>query len=231
MKSRNFGFFLACLIGFSFFLSAPAQAEWYVGGYGGWAFHSDQDIDIGLGAFGLSGTDTFKNVDLNSSVVFGGKIGYYSEGLPQPRVGVELDIAHFNADTDQQIVLTNLFPGGVGIAASETRVTSIAVNLLFRYSVLQNRFQPYFGGGVGFFIADFETTVITEKKSDIDTAIGLQGIVGAHYYLIKPVSVFTEYKFVYTDEFEFELHEGPLTGTAEVSLLSHLLYGGIAYHF
>ena len=228
------GVLLFGLLGFS-----PASAEWYAAGYAGVAIPADEDIDISASVLGLTAADTLKDVDLNTSAVFGGKVGHYFEGLPQ--VGVELEVYHFSPDSDPQTVQTNLFPAGVTIGAADIDVTTIGINALYRLQLSQSdeyprgRFQPYGGVGLGVFIANLETTVVTAIDDDTDTALGFQALAGLKYFFIPNLSLFAEYKFIQTGDFEFELSETvggvPVTATAETDLTAHLFYGGIAYHF
>lgn len=222
------------LLGFS-----PASAEWYVGGYAGVAIPTDKDVDIQASAFGLAAADTLKDVDLDTSAVFGGKVGHFFEGLPS--FGLELEVYHFRPDADQQTVQTTLFPGGTQIAAADIAVTTIGLNALYRLQLAkspdfpQGRFHPYLGAGLGIFIANLKTTVVTARDSDTDVALGVQVPVGLKYFLIPNLSLFGEYKFIHTGDFKFELSETvlgvPVQGTIEANLTAHLIYGGIAWHF
>ncbi len=219
--------------------ASPAAAEWYVSGYAGVAIPADEDIDLSASVLGLTAADTLKDVDLDTSAVFGGKAGHYFEGLPQ--VGLELEVYHFSPDSDPQTVQTNLFPGGVTISAADINVTTIGINALYRLQLSQSdeyprgRFQPYGGVGLGVFIANLETTVVTAIDDDTDTALGFQALAGLKYFFIPNLSLFAEYKFIQTGDFEFELSDTvvgvPVTATAETDLTAHLFYGGIAYHF
>ena len=89
--------------------------------------------------------------------------------------------------------------------------------------------------GLGVFIANLETTVVTAIDDDTDTALGFQALAGLKYFFIPNLSLFAEYKFIQTGDFEFELSETvggvPVTATAETDLTAHLVYGGIAWHF
>lgn len=213
---------------------SPARAEWYASGYAGAAFSADTDVDVSVAAFGLSATDTFKDVELDTSVVFGGKVGHYLEVFPQ--FGLELEAYHFAPDVDNQTVQTNL-SGPTQTGTADIDVTGIGLNGLYRFQLLKEsayprgRLQPYLGVGLGIFIANLETLVLTQVDDDTDTQVGFQGIAGARYFVSKTVSLFAEYKFIQTSDFEFELSEGALTGRIETDLTSHLIYAGIAFHF
>jgi len=225
---------------------SPASAEWYVGGYVGVAIPDEEDVDVGLSAVGIPIADgTFKDVDLETSAVFGGKVGYFFESVPY--FGLELEGYNFQPDADAQTVdfsgtvLGVPAPGPVPITDIDIDVIGIGLNAVYRLqlgetdAMPRGRFQPYFGLGLGIFIADLETTIFGLKADDTDTALGFQGLVGFKYFLIEHLALFAEYKFIQTDDFEFEdsttVLGVPVKGSLETDLTAHLIYGGIAWHF
>jgi len=235
------GFLLSATLGLS-----PALAEWYVGGYAGVAIPSDEDVVTKTNIPGFVVPDvTFQDVDLNTSAVFGGKGGYFFEGVPfWTNFGLELEVYHFNPDADAQIVTASALGvsvPGVPIVANDIAVTTIGLNALYRLQLSQSdeyprgQFQPYAGVGLGIFIANLETIAITTIDDDTDTALGFQALAGLKYFFIPNLSLFAEYKFIQTGDFEFEFSETvagvPVNLTLEADLTSHLFYGGIAYHF
>ncbi len=230
--------------------ASPAAAEWYVSGYAGVSIPTDQDVDGNANAGGivlLNGT--FKDVDPNTSVVFGGKVGHFLESLPF--LGLEVEGYHFSPDADSQTVqasgtiLPGIFPipvaGQVTLGNVDVGVTSIGLNAVFRLQLGESdaypkgRFQPYAGAGLGIFFANLETTVVTAKNDDTDTAVGPQVLAGLKFFITEHLSLFGEYKFIHAPNFEFELSETvmgtPVNLKLETDITSHLFYGGIAYHF
>ncbi len=74
MKSRNCGFFLACVIGWGLFIATPSQAELYLAGQVGASFPNRLSDVQGTGsASGL----TLSDLALKDSFLYGGKIGYF----------------------------------------------------------------------------------------------------------------------------------------------------------
>lgn len=240
----------ATIILVSVLLVSPASAEWYVGGYGGVAIPADEDVDGNASTGGTVLIDgTLKDVDLENSAVFGVKVGHFFEAVPN--LGVELEAYHFRPDADAQTVelsgtlLPGVFPipvaGQVALNDVDIDVTAIVLNVLYR-SMFQTsanfprgRIQPYVGVGGGAFMANLETTVFTAKDDDTDIVAGFQALVGSKFFLIPNLAMFFEYKFLQTTDFEFNL-SGTVAGVAgrldlESDLTSHMIYGGIAWHF
>lgn len=70
--------------------SRPAQAEWYVGGQVGANLPADlSDVQWSAGGASVSGND----LELQTSLVYGGKVGYYFESVKW--LGIETEV--FNA--------------------------------------------------------------------------------------------------------------------------------------
>jgi opacity protein-like surface antigen len=189
-------------------------------------------------------------------VVFGGKGGYY---LTRPvlggHFGAELDVYHFRPDLGQQTVkFTGLFAGVTGetrtrLQSADIEVTAATVNLLYRFGLLSDarfphgRLQPYVGVGGGAFIARLSTRTspFDENKDIADTDVqpGVQALAGMRYFLTRNLALFAEYKFVQTRTFSFTFKETgtifgfPATETARdrADVTSHLLYGGIGFHW
>ncbi len=237
---------------------SPAQAEWYLSGYVGGTFLNNEDIKERGTVDGDPFNLTAKHVDLDSSIIFGGKIGHFFEGLPN--FGLEVEAYHFSPDIDQQTVRITGTDAGEPvderdvIPKADIGVTGIGINALYRLQLAQNaafpkgRFHPYIGVGLGIFIAKVKTTLEIEdeeteevigriKAEDTDTELGIQALAGLNYFLTKSLALFAEYKFIQTGDFEFRLSGfDPATDTTVRSkgtsdATSHFFYGGIAFHF
>ncbi len=217
---------LAVLLGFS-----PASAEWYVSGYAGLAIPIDQDVDVTVSIPGASGTGTLKDVDLDTSAVFGGKVGYFFEDWPY--FGLEVEAYHFSPDASSQTVLLSGIPVSIN---GDVAVTGIAVNAILRGmtgksdAFPEGRFHGYIGVGPGLFISNLEIPT-TPSLDDTSTVVGGQVLAGVKFFVIENLSLFGEYKFVFMDEFEFEFSAPGVTTTFKSGITTNLIYGGIAYHF
>lgn len=229
-------------------LFAPqAYAESYVAGQFGATFPGD----------GLSNGDlTFTSVpipdgmvkvsdqSLETSFMFGGKIGHY---LSKARwFGFEAEIFYSTPHIKQQDItlrtdapITVTLPGGgpttipqgeftaVGVQGANFHVLTIApLNLMFRYP--GNRLQPYIGVGPGIFIARIKTPVSQGDDSQSSTKLGLNTLIGVRYFLTRHVSAFAEGKYNYV-RFNFEENPNFFGFNATYSPISVAF--GIAYHF
>jgi hypothetical protein len=233
-----------------FFLPLQAQAErnweFSVGGFGGEAYHSNQDIKINSGDNGNPFHGTVHGVQLNDSGTFGGKLTAWY--LPkkynwQPQVGVELDFTRFTADLHPQTqgadgtVTTPGFQLGAYsfTAVRDMSVNTLAANLLFRYPIWstpdlpQGRIAPYVGIGVGVQRAVLSLQVVPYRE--VSYAPAGQVLVGMNFFMMKNLAVFGEYKRIWSS------HDFTYTGIAPAgyeetwSLATNVLVGGVALHF
>lgn len=211
------------------FLISPqvATAEPYVGLFVGAAIPEDKDVDATRRRDGLTILDgKLKDVEFDTSVVFGGKVGYF---FTESRVfgghfGLEFEVYHF-------------------------RITALGFNELYRLPLLtssnfpRGRLHPYIGVGLGILIANVETkTTLLDQQSELsDTSVkpGLQVLGGAKFFLSKDIALFGEYKFTHAGGFGFEGKESgtflgiPATETIKgnFNLTTHMIYGGLAFHW
>jgi opacity protein-like surface antigen len=245
------------LTGLAVLTPSPALAEPYVLGYVGAAFTENKDLRTELE---LSGTPFVNgrahDLRFDTSILFGGKVGYYLDRpLLGGRLGAEVDVYHFRPDLGQQTVrFTGLFAGVNGetrtrLQSADIEVTAATLNLLYRFGLVtdqrfpQGRLQPYVGIGGGAFIARLSTRTspFDENKDIADTDVqpGVQALAGLRWFLTRNVALFAEYKFVQTQTFSFKFNESgtifgfPATETARdrADVSSHLLYGGIGFHW
>jgi opacity protein-like surface antigen len=233
------------------------MAEPYLGGYVGTALTEDKDLRTELELNGVPFVNArFRDLSFDSSVVFGGKGGYFfAQDVIGGNVGVELDVYHFEPNFGAQPVRSSgLFAGVSGdistrLQSADIDVTALTVNFLYRYRLLSTpryqhgRLQPYVGVGAGAFIATLETRTsafdVNREISDTDVRPGIQALGGARFLLTPNIALFAEYKFVQTDTFSFKFKKSgtifgfPATETARdrADLTSHLFYGGIAFHW
>jgi opacity protein-like surface antigen len=199
-----------------------AAAEPYAALFAGAAFTENSDLKdkVDLGA--LTVVDgTTKGLRVNTAAVYGGKLGYFLE----PRVlggnvGLELEAYHLKSGVDAQTarfsgtILGAPFTGDVHVQSADIEVTTVALNALYRYPLGAStefptgRFQPYVGAGLGAFIARLSTTTtpldVTTSIHAADTRLGAQVLGGVRVLVTPNIGVFVEYKFVRTQEFDFD---------------------------
>ena len=226
---------MAVLLGFS-----PASAEWYVSGYAGVAIPNNQDFDVTGIVSGVSGSGTLKDVDLDTSAVFGGKVGYFFEDWTY--FGLELEAYNFSPDAGPQTVQASGTILGLPVVGAtifrefDINVTGIALNAILRGMTAKSdafpegRFHGYIGVGPGIFIANLEVPTIP-SIDDTSTVVGGQVLAGVKFFLTEHLSLFGEYKFIFTDQFKFEFSPTGGNVTVNTGMTTNLIYGGIAYHF
>lgn len=245
------------LTAFGLLTPSSVVAESYVGAYLGAAFTQDKELRTELELNG----GPFVNgraydLAFDPTVVFGAKAGYF---LTRPvlggNLGAELDVYHYRPDLDEQRVRFKGLLAGVQadtrtpVQSADVEVTAVTLNLLYRFGLArepaypQGRFQPYVGIGGGAFIARLFTTTspfdVNKDISDTDVQPGMQAIAGGRWFLTPRIALFAEYKFVNTQTFSFKFKESgtvfgfPMTETARdrAALTSHLVYGGVGFHW
>jgi hypothetical protein len=130
--------------------TTTAQAEWYIGGYGGISVPGGlsnttaSDATLGGGVTNAR----INNLELKSGLLEGVKGGYFFES--RPWLGIETDLYTQKPDVKQQTIVGGTTSGTVfaaNIPDSSLRVTVWAANLIIRSPSMSEVFQPY--GGVG----------------------------------------------------------------------------------
>ena len=186
------------LIGTALVLSlavSAARAEMYVAGHVGVALPRDtsQGDLQGTGNPLIDPTTSFptslSNLNLETSMVYGGKIGYYFEKAKA--LGFELEGFNTTPNVKQQqaqLIQQGQDPVPIDVSA-RLRVTTVAVNMVVRYPGA--KFQPYGGAGIGVFWAHLTTPV----DSDTSTKPGFNALAGLRYLLTEHIAVFGEWKY------------------------------------
>jgi hypothetical protein len=231
-------------------LQAQAERDWEfsVGGFGGEAYHSNEDIKINSGDTAVPFNGTVHGVQLNDSGTFGGKLtAWYLPGKYnwQPQVGVELDFTRFTADLHPQ---TQGMDGRVAIPGfqlgsytfgfvRDVSVNTLAANLLFRYPIWstqdlpQGRIAPYVGIGVGVQRAVLSLQVVPYRE--VVYAPAGQVLVGMNFFVTKYLAVFGEFKRIWSShDFTYSGSGIKPPGYMETwSLATNIVAGGVAVDF
>lgn len=146
-------------------------ASWYVKGFGGATFPSDDDFELterGVGGLG--------NVDLSFDT--GYVLGIAGGLMATPNVAVELEYAYRNADAEAD--------GADG--SNKTESNAFMVNALYYFPPLgaTGAWQPYAGGGLG--AADLNIEEISSLAGgDLDSDYNLAyQLIGGIAYNINP---------------------------------------------
>lgn len=192
-SARTKRFFATCgVLAFSF--ATTAQAEWYVGAYGGLsypgAFSNVTLSDPTLGG-GVSGARV-NDLELKSTLAGGVKAGYFF--TDRPWLGIETDVFTLKPDVKQQDVVGGKAGGPVFVETLPRiplRLTTWSANLVIRSPSLSNTFQPYGGMGYALFIANSSQA----GESNIHLSHGFNMFAGARYVLTEKWALLGEFKF------------------------------------
>ncbi|MFO0766611.1 MAG: outer membrane beta-barrel protein [Nitrospiraceae bacterium] len=227
-----------------------AEREWEfsIAGYGGKAFHSNEDMKINSGDNGDPFHGTIHRVNLNDSGAWGAKISAWH--LPkkydwQPQVGFELDYSRFTADLHPQRAPASgtvsqpgfELAGVIFTSGRDVSIQNLTVNMLFRYALAatpqlpQGRLSPYIGGGVG-----VQRAHLTDPSSggfqETDYAPALQGIAGVKFFLTRNLALFTEYKRIWSRlTFDYSPTITPPGYSERWTVSTNLISAGAALHF
>jgi opacity protein-like surface antigen len=211
-------------------LAGVAQAEFYIAGQAGYSMPNDFENVQGRNSSGTV-TDQATDLEMESSILYGGKVGYFFDSLQW--IGIEAEAFTVRPDLKQQtFTRTTTTPLGTisvqdQIRPNELRVTTAALNLIFR--VPGKRFEPYAGGGIGMYWAKFSSDATNATGQRIgeasDTTIGMNFLAGARLYLFKQLALFGEYKYTAAN-FDFG---GQVLLKGDYS--AHNFVGGLSIHF
>lgn len=189
------GMILALTAFYALALVVPAYAEMYIAGHAGVTVPRDttQGTLNGTGDPFSDPTKSFptslSNLNLETSVVYGGKIGYYFEKAKA--LGFEIEGFNTTPNVKQQnaqLIQPGQDPTPIDVS-TRLRVTTMAVNMVVRYP--GKKFQPYGGAGIGVFWAHLTTPV----DSDTSTKPGFNALAGLRYLLTDHIALFGEWKY------------------------------------
>jgi opacity protein-like surface antigen len=207
-------FWVVAVLTLSVAVCFNAKAEMYVAGQVGYAIPNDLSDVSGTGKF--SG-DSFSPLALKSSLAYGAKVGHFWSNISW--LGLEFETYTTRPNQKQQSVGISRPAGNVNVVVPgmNTRVTTVALNLIARYP--GKIFQPYAGVGVGGFFARDERQP------------GLNGLAGVRVMLTDQAGLFGEYKY---NRATFEFTETiPSLGTGGLkgNYSANIIVVGISYHF
>ena len=179
---------------FTVFLTTNAQAEWYVGAYGGIATPGAfSNATLSSPTLGGGVTNArINDLELKSSLVGGVKAGYFFD--KRPWLGLDTDLYTLKPDVKQQTIFGGTTTGRVfadNLPTTSLRLTTWAFNVIIRSPSMGDIFQPYGGMGYGLFIANSSAG----GHSDTHVSPGFQLVAGARILLTPKWALFGEFKF------------------------------------
>lgn len=184
--------------------AGAAQADMYVGVYGGYSLLQDEDITVAVGPLSATG-----EVEFDSGPTVGGKAGYWLKTLPW--VAVEFNVWNTWAGVDKV--------AGSSVSDIDLTLLNFSGSVLLQY--LSGPLRVYAGGGVLGTWAEF-----SNGDSVDDTAIGALGQGGVEYEVVPHWTVFGEYRYTW-NSFEFEEAGAKM----EMDLGRHEFLGGVNFRF
>jgi opacity protein-like surface antigen len=193
--------------------SAPASAEFYLGGAIGGNFPLDLS-DVQFSAVGGSASST--DIKLEDSLAYGAKAGYFFPFFKW--VGVEAEAYTSNPNIAAQNIDIMGLP--ISLNGADLQVVTGAFNLVARYP--GERFEPYLGAGPAVIYSK-----ISNAGESFSTVVpGLNVVAGTRFFLFDWLALFTEYKFNYA-KFDYDDNSISLKGTYR----ANHVHGGISIHF
>ena len=198
-------------------IPSNSAAEMYAAGMVGYTAPNDLTNIQGTGAAsGISLSD----LELKSSVAYGGKIGYFFPGVNW--LGIETELYNTTPHVKQQSVTASGFGVTVPLGTApgfNLRVLTWGINAVARYP--GKMFQPYAGVGLGVFFAEAKF----QGQSESDTAPGLNALAGMRLFATDHLALFAEYKY---NRATFNL---PNVIGFEADYSANIFMGGVSYHF
>lgn len=211
--------------------NTPAQAEWYVAGQGGAAYGGAFD-PLGVSTGPAAGT-RFSHLNLESSPLYGAKVGYYIDEPGWQWLGFEME-AYSSTEHVKQQGVEIIGPGGSSdlvqlTTGKNVRVTTWApISMMVRIPI--GALEPYVGVGFGVsFLHIHDATTDTTSNSNANT--GLIGKAGLRWRMTEHLAVFAEWKY---HEFDFNFDKVPIgnvSGGGEGTYRTHIAVGGLGWHF
>ena len=204
-------------------LSSPARAELYIAGQVGGTVPNDAtSVEYSTNAapgLTLKGND----LELQTSVVYGAKLGYYFESLKW--LGVETEVYNTTPHVKQQNVVINGVPLGT-ISGSHLRVLNWSpITIVARFQM--GKFEPYAGVGLGLYFSRLSDSASGESSSS--TTPGLNTQVGLRFRMTDHIAVFGEWKYNYT---RVKFDETPTAFfKTDATYTANLFVFGLGYHF
>jgi hypothetical protein len=201
-------------------LSGSALAESYIAAQLGVTIpHSLSEVNL------MSSKDTsLTDLDLNTSLLYGGKLGHYAEGAKW--LGAEMEVFRTAPRiSQQQVATTDVVAGTTTVdlePGASLTITTLALNVMLRYP--GSRLQPYVGVGPGLFFGRLPSNSPASTFGEAQaTGLGLNTQVGLRYLFKTQVSMFAEWKY---NQVRLSFDSVP-----NATYTAHHLVFGVGYHF
>ncbi len=227
--------------------AAPASAEWFGDLYLGGAVTQSDDLTARGSLNGAPFEITARDLRFDSSVMGGGRVGYWFGPLP---FGLALDVSYFEPNVSSQTVNTNVSIGGtnanvgqLSFGRLDLAVTDLAFELMVRWPGLlaspqfpNGRLQPYVTAGPAVFFVtakDSNNFGPPDHQTSTDVSLGLQAGFGTTWMITPHVGVFGEYRFThFSPQFDFDTSlPGFTRTTVKTDVNTHHVLFGVTFRF
>lgn len=195
----------------------PAAAEWFADLFTGLSFTRDSDLKLNTRGIGQG---TYEDVEFDTALAYGGRVGRYFDSLPF--LGLGVDFFRYSPYIGPQSVnLRGCFSSGGcgtgqgGTGSFEVSTTAISLDLMLRLPLLrseaapQGRIQPYIAAGPPLFITTVtprHTRNFRNHDDDTDFSVGYKLAGGVAVQVFRNLALFGEYRFTHVSP-EVELRD------------------------
>lgn len=226
---------LACLV----LGGRPSSAEWFGDIYVGSTFTENRDVKLDDREVGRS---TFRDVEFNASLSWGGRFGHYFDSLPF--LGLAADFFSFSSNISPQSVhlegcflLGGCGSGQGGTGSFDITATALSVDLMLRLPLIRRAdaphgvLQPYVAVGRPLFLTTVtprNTRLFRNHDSDTDLSFGYKAAGGLALQVYSNLVLFVEYRFTHVAT-DVNLHDAVLSkATLRTELNTHSALFGIS---
>jgi opacity protein-like surface antigen len=226
---------LACLV----LGGQPVSAEWFADIFAGPSFTESHDLKLNDQVVGQS---TFRGVDFDTSLSWGGRFGRYFDALPF--LGLAVDFFHFSPNISPQSVhlegcflLGGCGSGQGGTGSFDITETALSVDLMLRLPLIRTAdaphglLQPYIAVGRPLFITTVtprNTRLFRNHDSDTDLSFGYKAAGGLAVQVYTSLVLFVEYRFTHVST-DVNLHDAVVSkATLRTQLNTHSALFGIS---
>ncbi len=206
-------------------VTAPAYAETYLRGFGGYTALDDLEFNTALGPVTSDMDDGF-----NVGAAAGLETSLMRYLTPSENIGSRVEVEYGYRENE---VETHRL-GGARLTPSTGDVTAhtVMTNLLIDFNK-QSPLTFYAGGGLGVAFVNMDNFggAGVNVFDDDDTTFAYQGIAGAEYKIDQRWSVFGEYRYLGMTDPEVTLFPAAGGVSRDIGFDSHNVGGGIRFRF
>lgn len=200
---------IAALAGATMLTASPTSAEWFADVYVGGVLTDSHDVSVKGPASGVRADGKLLDVDFDTSLAVGGRLGHWFEGFRF--LGVALDVISFQPKIGSQTVGTSgtlagpfltippgPFTGSLKLEELDVNITGVSLDLLLRLPLLRGeqfpygRLHPYLTAGPGAYITEV-------RHFDREVSVGWKAAAGLTWLFTKDIGLFAEYRRIHVE--------------------------------